>query len=93
MSDRKIAILPGDGIGPEIVAEAVKMLECLQQDFGFAVELEAAAVGGSGYEQAGKPLPDATLALCREADAILLGAVGGPQYDQLERDLRPFDPA
>ncbi|MCP4433107.1 MAG: 3-isopropylmalate dehydrogenase [Gammaproteobacteria bacterium] len=89
MSSRKIAILPGDGIGPEIVAEAVKVLECLQQDFGFGVELETAAVGGAGFEQSGKPLPDATLDFCRDADAILLGAVGGPQYDSLERDLRP----
>ncbi len=89
MSNHKLAVLPGDGIGPEIVAEAVKVLECLQRDFGFSVELEKAAVGGAGYDQSGKSLPDSTLALCRESDAILLGAVGGPQYDELERDLRP----
>lgn len=89
MSSRKIAILPGDGIGPEIVAEAVKVFECLQQAFGLEVELETAAVGGAGYEQSGKPLPDTTLDLCRQADAILLGAVGGPQYDKLERGVRP----
>ena len=89
MSTKNIAILPGDGIGPEIVAEAVKLFECLQQDFGLAVELETAAVGGAGYDQAGKPLPDATLDLCRQADAVLLGAVGGPQYEALDRDLRP----
>ncbi len=89
MSTKKIAILPGDGIGPEIVNEAAKLLACLQQDFGLAVELETAAIGGAGYDEAGKPLPYATLDLCRNADAILLGAVGGPQYESLERDLRP----
>ena len=89
MSLKKIAILPGDGIGPEIVAEAVKLLECLKSDFGLTVELESAPVGGAGYDAAGDPLPESTLALCREADAILLGAVGGPDYDTLERDLRP----
>ena len=89
MSTKKIAILPGDGIGPEIVAEAVKLLECLKQDFNFAVELESAPIGGAGYDAAGDPLPESTLALCRESDAVLLGAVGGPEYDTLERDLRP----
>ncbi len=86
---KKIAILPGDGIGPEIVAEAEKLLHCLQQDFGLDVELEFAAIGGAGFDAAGHPLPQATLALCQRADAILLGSVGGPQYEGLERDLRP----
>jgi 3-isopropylmalate dehydrogenase len=85
----KIAILPGDGIGPEIIAEAVKTLECLKQKFGFDAELELATFGGAGYDEFGHPLPDSTLALCKESDAILLGSVGGPKYDQLERDLRP----
>lgn len=85
----KIAVLPGDGIGPEIVDEAEKVLQCLQQDYGLAIELESAAVGGAGYDAAGQPLPEATLKLCREADAVLLGAVGGPQYDSLPRELRP----
>jgi|TARA_B110000971_G_scaffold107958_1_gene110604 3-isopropylmalate dehydrogenase len=85
----KIAILPGDGIGPEIIAEAVKTLECLKQKFGFDAELESATFGGAGYDEFGHPLPDSTLALCKESDAILLGSVGGPKYDQLERDLRP----
>ncbi len=89
MSLKKIAVLPGDGIGPEIVAEAVKLLECLQQDFGFGMEIESAALGGAGYDQSGDPLPQETLALCQQADAVLLGAVGGPQYDTLERDMRP----
>lgn len=85
----KIAVLPGDGIGPEIIAEAIKLLDCLKNDFGFAVEFETAAIGGAGYDQSGKPLPDATLELCRQSDAILFGAIGGPAYDALERKLRP----
>ncbi len=85
----KIAVLAGDGIGPEIVAEAVKIIHCLQQDFGFSAELETAAIGGAGYDQSGKPLPDETLAVCEQANAVLFGAIGGPQYDDLERELRP----
>ena len=85
----KIAILPGDGIGPEIIAEAVKILECLKHKFGFDTELEFAAFGGAGYEEYGHPLPDSTMALCKESDAILLGSVGGPKYESLERELRP----
>ena len=84
----KIALLPGDGIGPEIVAEAVKVLEWLRRD-GLSIETEAAPIGGAGYDAAGKPLPDATLELARAADAVVLGAVGGPQYDRLPRALRP----
>jgi 3-isopropylmalate dehydrogenase len=85
----KIAILPGDGIGPEIISEAVKVLQCLQADFGFAAELEESPVGGAGYDAYGKPLPDETLTLARDADAILLGSVGGPQWETLDRPLRP----
>lgn len=81
----KIAVLPGDGIGPEIVNEAVKVLNALDEKF----ELEQAPVGGAGYEASGHPLPDATLALAKEADAILFGAVGDWKYDSLERALRP----
>ena len=81
----KIAVLPGDGIGPEIVAEAVKVLNALDERF----ELEEAPVGGAGYEASGHPLPDATLALAKAADAILFGAVGDWKYDTLERALRP----
>ena len=84
----KVAVLPGDGIGPEIVAQAVKVLEVLRGE-GMKIELETAAIGGAGYDAAGDPLPDATLKLAREADAVLLGAVGGPQYDSLDRPLRP----
>jgi 3-isopropylmalate dehydrogenase len=86
---KKIAVLPGDGIGPEIVAEAVKVLACLREDFGLAIETEQAAIGGAGYDAAGDPLPEATLSLAKQADAVLLGAVGGYKYDTLPRDKRP----
>ena len=84
----KIAVLPGDGIGPEIVAQAVKVLDALKRD-GMKIEMETAAIGGAGYDAAGDPLPQATLDLAHAADAVLLGAVGGPQYDTLQRPLRP----
>jgi len=84
----KIAVLPGDGIGPEIVAQAVKILDVLKRD-GMSIEMEHAPIGGAGYDAAGDPLPAATLDLARVADAVLLGAVGGPQYDALDRPLRP----
>ncbi|MEW5891857.1 MAG: 3-isopropylmalate dehydrogenase [Pseudomonadota bacterium] len=84
----KLAVLPGDGIGPEIVAQAVKVLEVLRKD-GMKIELEHAPIGGAGYDAAKDPLPEATLKLARAADAVLLGAVGGPQYDTLDRPLRP----
>ncbi|MEJ6024043.1 3-isopropylmalate dehydrogenase [Ramlibacter sp. PS4R-6] len=81
----KIAILPGDGIGTEIVAEAVKVLNVLDLKF----ESETALVGGAAYEAHGHPLPDATLKLAKQADAVLFGAVGDWKYDKLERALRP----
>ena len=79
----KIVILPGDGIGPEIIAEADKVLTCLQTEFGFPVEREHAPVGGAGYEAAGHPLPAGTLQLASAADAVLLGSVGGPAWEGL----------
>jgi 3-isopropylmalate dehydrogenase len=84
----KIAILPGDGIGAEIVAEAVRLLDVLRRE-GLPIETETAPIGGAGYDAAGHPLPEATLALARSADAVLLGAVGGPRYDTLPRAMRP----
>ncbi|MCW5626244.1 MAG: 3-isopropylmalate dehydrogenase [Burkholderiales bacterium] len=84
----KIAILPGDGIGPEIVAEAVRVIEALRTD-GLKAELESAPIGGAGYDAAGDPLPDPTLKLAQAADAVVLGAVGGPKYDTLPRPQRP----
>ncbi len=84
----KIAVLPGDGIGPEIVKQATKVLAALRTD-GLKVELETAPIGGAGYDSAGDPLPDGTLKLSQQADAVLLGAVGGPKYDTLPRAQRP----
>ncbi|MDP1996435.1 MAG: 3-isopropylmalate dehydrogenase [Gallionella sp.] len=84
----KIAVLPGDGIGPEIVAQAAKVLEALRGD-GLAIELEYAHIGGAGYDAAGDPFPAATEKLALTADAVLLGAVGGYQYDMLPRAMRP----
>ncbi|MCE5182414.1 MAG: 3-isopropylmalate dehydrogenase [Betaproteobacteria bacterium] len=84
----KIAVLPGDGIGPEIVAQAVKVLKALSSD-GMKIELEQAPIGGAGYDAAGDPLPAATLKLAQDADAVLLGAVGGWNYDTLPRPMRP----
>ncbi len=84
----RIAVLPGDGIGPEIVAQAVKVLNALAKD-GLSIELAESPIGGAGYDAAGDPLPEATLRAAGEADAILLGAVGGYQYDALPRDKRP----
>lgn len=82
----KLAILPGDGIGPEIVAQAVKVLKALNLQ---SLEMTEAPIGGAGYEAAGDPLPEATLQLAKAADAVLLGAVGDWKYDKLERHLRP----
>lgn len=84
----KIAVLPGDGIGPEIIAEAKRVLEVLRSD-GLPIEMEEAPLGGAAYDQYGQPYPEVTQNLARAADAILLGAVGGPQYDTLERPFRP----
>ncbi|MDO9406264.1 MAG: 3-isopropylmalate dehydrogenase [Polaromonas sp.] len=81
----KIAVLPGDGIGTEIVAEAVKVLDVLDLKF----ELESALVGGAAYEAHGHPLPESTLKLAKESDAVLFGAVGDWKYDKLDRPLRP----
>ncbi len=86
---KKIAVLPGDGIGTEIVAEAVKVLEALRRDFGLNIEMEQALVGGAAYDAAGHPLPEQTLALAKAADAVLLGAVGGYKWESLDIALRP----
>ena len=84
----KIAVLPGDGIGPEIVRQALKVLKALSRE-GQQFELQEAPIGGAGYDAAGDPLPESTLALARSSDAVLLGAVGGPKYDSLPRPMRP----
>ncbi len=86
---KNIAVLPGDGIGVEIVAQAVKVLNCLQTDFGLEIEMEEGLVGGSAYDETGSPLPEATLTLAKKADAILLGAVGGYKWESLDIAVRP----
>jgi len=84
----KVAVLPGDGIGPEVVAEAMKVLRALSS-FGLTLEFAEADVGGVATDRHGDPLPEATLALARASDAVLFGAVGAPKYDSLPRALRP----
>ena len=84
----KIAVMPGDGIGPEIVAQAQRVLEALSAD-GLRMEMERGLIGGAGYDAHGEPLPEPTLRLAKDADAILFGSVGGPKYDALPRDKRP----
>ncbi|SAL00289.1 3-isopropylmalate dehydrogenase [Caballeronia pedi] len=86
----KIAVLPGDGIGPEVTAQALKVLDVFARE-GMALEFEHALIGGCAYDATGHPLPGATLALARDADAILFGAEGGFQYETLPRGLRPGD--
>ena len=85
---KRILVLPGDGIGPEIVAEAVKVLDRLVGE-GLDIELDEGLVGGAAYDATGTPLPEATLDMAREADAILLGAVGGYKWESLDISVRP----
>jgi 3-isopropylmalate dehydrogenase len=86
---KKIALLPGDGIGPEIVAEAVKVLKKVEDKFGYRFETETGIIGGLAIDQYNEPLPEQTLNLCKRSDAILLGAVGGPKWDSNPGHLRP----
>lgn len=88
-NNASILILPGDGIGPEIVTQAERVLNAVAEREGLALTLDHALVGGAAIEATGKPLPDETLAKARKADAILLGAVGGPQWDSLDMAVRP----
>src|SRR5210317_814710 len=85
---KRVLVLPGDGIGPEIVAEAVKVLDKLVGE-GLDIELDEGLVGGAAYDATGTPLPEATLDMAREADAILLGAVGGYKWEPLDISVRP----
>ena len=85
----KVLILPGDGIGKEIVAQAVKVIDLLNTDHGMDMNLVGGFIGGSAYDETGSPLPEETIVAAKECDSILLGAVGGPKWDSLERDLRP----
>jgi 3-isopropylmalate dehydrogenase len=84
-----IALLPGDGIGPEVVAEGARVLRAVADRFGHAFTLREALIGGAAIDAVGNPLPDDTLALCMAADAILLGAVGGPKWDDPDAPMRP----
>lgn len=86
---KKILVLPGDGIGVEIVAEAIKVLDCLRTDFGFKIEIEQSLIGGVAYDATGTPLPEETLKLAKQCDSILLGAVGGPKWEPLDYAVRP----
>jgi len=86
---KKILILPGDGIGPEIVGEAVKVIEALQNSHGLDVEIEHGLLGGCAYDAEGDPYPQSTQQKAAAADAILLGAVGGPKWEAIEREMRP----
>lgn len=86
---KKIAVIPGDGIGPEVVAEAEKVLQRVEELFGYRFETEHALFGGIAIDEKGTPLPEETLSICKSADAVLLGAVGGPKWDSNPKELRP----
>lgn len=86
---RTVAILPGDGIGPEVIEQAVRVIQYLNQHAGAGLVCEHAPVGGTAYDLHGHPLPPATLELAKRSDAILLGAVGGPKWEALPREFRP----
>ena len=86
-----IAVLPGDGIGPEVIAEAVKVMDAVGRRFGHTFNTESGRVGGNAIDDFGTPLPDETVELCQRSDAILFGAVGGPKWDDPEAPTRPED--
>lgn len=86
---KHIVVLAGDGIGPEIVGEAVKVLAAVNEKFGLGITWENQLLGGAAIDAHGVPLPDVTLDAARKADAVLLGAVGGPKWDAIERSIRP----
>ena len=85
----KLLILEGDGVGPEVIAEAMKVINKLQSHYGFQAEIKYGLIGGAGVDSAGDPLPEKTLEYARAVDAILLGAVGGPKWGSLKRSMRP----
>jgi 3-isopropylmalate dehydrogenase len=86
---KKICVLPGDGIGPEIVAQALAVLDKVGERFNHSFEYEEALIGGAAIDADGVPLPEETVAKCRKADAVLLGAVGGPKWDEIDPSIRP----
>ena len=91
MTSYSIAVLPGDGIGPEVLLEGVKVLQAVGARFGHSFQLVCAPIGGNAIDQYGSPLPEATLELCRKSNAVLLGAVGGPKWDDPKATVRPED--
>ena len=87
----KLAILPGDGIGPEVMNEAIKVLDAVADKFQHDFELNFGNIGGSAIDALGTPLPEDTLELCKQSDAVLFGAVGGPKWDDPKAQTRPED--
>jgi 3-isopropylmalate dehydrogenase len=83
--NKRIVLLPGDGIGPEVTAQCVKVLRAVEKKYGLSFDTEECLIGGAAIDATGEPLPEATLAVCRKADAVLLGAVGGPKWDKSPR--------
>ena len=86
-----IALLPGDGIGPEVLGGAVTVLDRVGERFGHSFDIRAERIGGNAMDVLGTPLPDETLATCADSDAVMLGAVGGPKWDDLNATVRPED--
>lgn len=85
----KICVLPGDGIGPEVVREGIKVLQAISKKYGHKLILEEALIGGAALDKEADPLPEDTVFKCKDSQAVLLGAVGGPKWDNLPRNLRP----
>lgn len=85
----KIAVIKGDGIGPEVIKQAVKVLEVISKKYNCNFEYEEVLMGGAAIDETGVPLPDETIEVCKKSDAVLLGAVGGPKWDNVSRNLRP----
>jgi 3-isopropylmalate dehydrogenase len=85
----RIALLPGDGIGPEVIEEGIRVLDAVAEKWGHSFEAKSALIGGAAIDATGNPLPSDTIALCKECDAVLLGAVGGPKWDDPRANVRP----
>ena len=86
---KRILILPGDGIGPEVSLIAKKLLMLIDKKFSLGIEISEGLIGGIAYEEYGQPLPNSTLSAAKNADAVLLGAVGGPRWENIDFSLRP----
>ena len=85
----KIVLLPGDGIGPEVTAEAELLIKTVAESYGVNLDMQTALIGGAAIDASGDPLPEASLAACRDADAVILGAVGGPKWSHPDAKVRP----